>query len=83
MILGALGNGALAIYDTVQDPQSAVVNVLGALFGLGGLAKVPRTEEGLSDLAVTWAKIKPETIQSFGKIFEDNDSRLRSVLICR
>lgn len=73
----------MAIYDTVQNPEAAIVNVLGMVLGVGGLLKVSRTEKGLSDLAAIRATIKPSTITNFGKLFHDNDAHLQNILKCR
>lgn len=80
MILGELGNGAQAIYDTVHDPQASIVELLGALFGLGGLSKIARDEKSLGELALKRATIKADTIKNFGKLFQDNDVHLQGIL---
>nr|OQO24051.1 hypothetical protein B0A51_05021 [Rachicladosporium sp. CCFEE 5018] len=50
-IAGEVGNAALGVYDTVNDPSSAVVNILGMLVGVGAIAKVSRDGKGIGDVA--------------------------------
>lgn len=33
-----LGNGVMAVYDTAGDPNSAVLNILGMLLGVGSIS---------------------------------------------
>ncbi|EPS35046.1 putative alpha-1,3-glucanase [Penicillium oxalicum 114-2] len=79
-IAGELANGALAIYDTVQNPSSAVVNILGMLFGVGSITKVSRDGQGLASVAKLRREMKPEEIASLGGIFKSNDDKLRSIM---
>lgn len=84
-IAGELGNAALATYDTVKNPESAVVNMLGMLFGVGSIAKVSRDAKGLNQVA-SWRKgMKAGEITSLGKIFENGDSMVQSILgkVCK
>ncbi|KAJ6032219.1 glycoside hydrolase [Penicillium herquei] len=82
-VAGELANGALAVYDTVSDPSSAVTNIIGMLFGVGNIAKVTRDGEGLASVAKLRAAMKESEIESFGTIFTTNDSKLQSILkIC-
>jgi chitinase len=84
-IAGELANAALATYDTVKDPASAVVNMLGMLFGVGSIAKASRNAKGLSEVA-NWRKgMKAGEITSLGKIFENGDSMVQSILgkVCK
>ncbi|MCJ1310400.1 hypothetical protein MMC25_004064 [Agyrium rufum] len=46
-VAGELGNAALAIYDTVEDPKSAVVNILGMLLGVGAITNAARDGVGI------------------------------------
>ncbi|KAL3462744.1 glycoside hydrolase superfamily [Aspergillus heterothallicus] len=84
-VAGELANAALATYDTVQDPASAVVNMLGLLFGVGSIAKASRNAKGLSEVA-NWRKgMKAGEITSLGKIFENGDTMVQSILgkVCK
>ncbi|KAI0191619.1 hypothetical protein F4808DRAFT_476023 [Astrocystis sublimbata] len=84
-IAGELGNAALATYDTVNDPASAVVNILGGLFGVGGIVKASRDAKGIASIA-KWRKgMKASEISSLGKIFQDGDTKIQSLLgkVCK
>lgn len=83
-IAGEVGNGALTIYDTVEDPSSAVVNVLGMLVGVGAIAKVTRDGEGLSSVAKIRKSMTSDDVSSLGTLFKANDDKLQSILkVCR
>lgn len=79
-LAGELGNGALAIYDTVEDPSSAVVNILGMLIGVGSIAKVSRDGEGISSIAKIRKGMKADEISTLGNIFKGNDDKLQSIM---
>jgi chitinase len=78
-IVGEAGNAALGIYDSVKNPESAFVNVLGMMFGVGSIAKAARTGEGLGAVAKIRQGMSADTVASFGKIFKENDSKLASI----
>lgn len=59
-IAGELGNAAVDIYDTVQDPSSAVVNILGLLLGVGGIAKTIREGEDIAKVAKLSRGMSPD-----------------------
>ncbi|GAB7357175.1 hypothetical protein MBLNU459_g8166t1 [Dothideomycetes sp. NU459] len=83
-IAGELGNAALAIYDTVQDPKSAVVNILGMLIGVGSIAKVARTGEGLGDVAKLRRGMTATDVAGLGAIFKNSDDKLQNLVkVCR
>jgi len=83
-ITGELGNAALAIYDTVQDPSSAVVNILGMLMGVGSIAKVSRDGEGIGAAAVLRRGMSSDQVASLGSIFKANDDKLQGIMnVCR
>lgn len=79
-IAGELGNGVLAIYDTVKDPSSAVVNILGMLFGVGSLTKISRDGTGLARIARLRQGMKSDEIASLGSIFKANDDKLQTIM---
>ncbi|KAJ5765052.1 glycoside hydrolase [Penicillium odoratum] len=82
-VAGELANGALAVYQTVDDPSSAVSNIIGMLFGIGSIAKVSRDGKGIASIAKLRASMKDSEIESFGTIFTTNDDKLQSILkIC-
>lgn len=80
-IAGELANAALATYDTVKDPGSAVINMLGMVFGLGSIAKVARDGPGLAQVAKWRRGMSAAEITSLGKIFKDGDDLVQSVLV--
>ncbi|KAH9903612.1 hypothetical protein F4778DRAFT_91579 [Xylariomycetidae sp. FL2044] len=85
-IAGELGNAALAMtYDSINDPSSAVINILGSLFGVGNIARAARGAKGLSDVA-QWRKgMSSADISVMGKHFADGDSKVQSILgkVCK
>jgi chitinase len=83
-IAGEVGNAALGIYDTVDDPKSAIVNILGMLLGVGAIAKVSRDGKGVGDVANVRRGMSADSVSSLGRIFKSNDDTLQSVLnVCR
>jgi chitinase len=83
-IAGEVGNAAFTIYDTVENPDNAVFNILGMLLGVGAIAKVERTGKGLGDVARIRHGLDSADIANLGSIFKDNDDKLQSFLrVCR
>jgi predicted GNAT family acetyltransferase len=82
-VAGEVANGALAVHETVEDPSSAVSNIIGMLFGVGNIAKVARDGKGLASIAKARAAMDSSEVASFGSIFTKHDAKLQSVLkIC-
>ncbi|KAL4804670.1 glycoside hydrolase superfamily [Aspergillus unguis] len=79
-IAGELGNGVLATYDTVKNPESAVVNMLGLLVGAGTFSKVSRDGTGLGTVAKYRKGMKASEIASLGTIFKNGDSKVQNIL---
>jgi chitinase len=74
----------MGIYDTVDDPKSAVVNVLGMLLGVGAIAKASRDGKGLNDVAKVRRGMTADAVGSLGRIFKDNDDTLQGIMkVCR
>ncbi|KAJ9624398.1 Glucan endo-1,3-alpha-glucosidase agn1 [Taxawa tesnikishii (nom. ined.)] len=83
-IAGELGNAALAIYDTVQDPEAAVVNILGMLIGVGSIAKVARTGKGIGDVAKLRRGMTATDVAGLGSVFKNSDDKLQNIVkVCR
>ncbi|CAD0113390.1 unnamed protein product [Aureobasidium uvarum] len=83
-IAGELGNAALGIYDTVEDPSSAVVNVLGMLLGVGAIAKASRDGKGISGVASARKGMSADSISSLGSVFKNQDDKLQSIMkVCK
>lgn len=83
-VAGEAANTGLAIYDTVKNPESAIMNVVGSVLGVGAIAKAERSGKGLASVAETRAGIKASEIASMGDIFKANDNTLQSLMkVCR
>lgn len=83
-VAGEAANAGLAIYDTVQDPKSAIVNVIGAALGVGAIAKAERTGSGLKATAKLRTEMKASEVASLGKLFQANDNTLQNLMkVCR
>lgn len=82
--MGELGDAALAVYDTVQDPKSAIVNVMGMLVGAGAIARASRDGKGIRDVASIRSGMKPNEVAGLGDIFKRNDDRLQGIInLCK
>ena len=83
-IAGEVGNAALGIYDTVEDPKSAIVNILGMLVGAGAIAKVSRDGKGLGDVAKLRRGMSADDVAGLGNIFKSQDDKLQNIMkVCR
>ncbi|KAJ5100662.1 glycoside hydrolase [Penicillium angulare] len=83
-VAGEAANAGLAIYDTVKNPESAIMNVIGSALGIGAIAKAERSGKGLASVAETRAGMKASEIASIGDIFKANDDTLQSLMkVCR
>lgn len=84
-VAGELGNAAFATYETVKDPASAIVNILGMLFGVGQIAKAERGAKGLRDVAQYRKGMAAGEISSLGRFFADGDSKVQTLLgkVCK
>ncbi|KAI9371712.1 hypothetical protein BJX61DRAFT_12353 [Aspergillus egyptiacus] len=84
-IAGELGNAALATYDTVSDPSSAIINMVGMLFGAGSITKASRDAKGLAKVA-GWRKgMNAAEVASLGRMFKDGDELVQGILgkVCK
>lgn len=79
-IAGEVGNAALGIYDTVNNPKSAVVNIFGLLLGVGAIAKVTRDGTGIAKVAKVRNEMKAADIAGLGSIVKSHDDKLQSIL---
>ena len=83
-IAGEVGNGALSIYDTVENPGSAVINILGMLVGVSSIAKTTRDAPGLTKVATLAKSMSPDMIRSFGPVFKGGFDDLQTTMkFCR
>ena len=79
-IVGEIGQGALGIYDTVNNPESAIINIFGMLIGVGAITKVPRDAPGLTEVATLARSISPDMAANFGAIFKHNFDDLQTTM---
>ncbi|KAJ5263319.1 hypothetical protein N7478_010924 [Penicillium angulare] len=73
-------NTGLALYDTVQDPKSALINVIGSALRVGSITKAELSSKGLSDVAKIRAQMKASDIANMGDLFKADDDTLQSIL---
>lgn len=78
-IAGELGNAAFDIYQTVDDPSSAIVNILGSLIGVGSIAKLSRDGKGIGDIAKLRRGMKDDAVKSMGAIFKNQNDKIGSL----
>lgn len=83
-VAGEAANTGLAIYDTVQDPKSAIINVIGSALGVGSITKAVRSGEGLKATAKLRTEMKASEVSGLGALFKSNDDTLQRILkVCR
>ncbi|KAK6004282.1 hypothetical protein QM012_009132 [Aureobasidium pullulans] len=83
-IAGEVSNAAFTIWDTVENPDNAVFNILGMLLGVGAIVKVERTGKGMGDVAHVRRGMTATDVANLGSIFKNNDDKLQSFLrVCR
>ena len=83
--VGEVANAAFAIYGMVDDPNSAVMGLLGMMFGLGSIGKVGRTPQGFRDMAAKRADLRTGGgVSKIGGMFQKRDDTLQSIIkLCR
>jgi len=68
----------------VQDPKAAVVNILGMLIGVGSIAKVARTREGIGGVAKLRREMTAADVAGLGSVFKNSDDKLQNIIkVCR
>ncbi|OJJ96909.1 hypothetical protein ASPACDRAFT_1859003 [Aspergillus aculeatus ATCC 16872] len=83
-IAGEIGNAALGIYDTVDDPSSAVVNIIGMLLDVRAIAKVSRDGQGIASVAKLRRAMTSDEVAAMGSIFKANDDNLQAIMkVCK
>lgn len=71
-VVGELENDVLSIFDTVKDPSSAVVNILGMLMCVVSITKVARNGEEIG------------SVSKLRNMIEDNNDKLQKIIkACR
>ncbi|RYP70495.1 hypothetical protein DL771_005432 [Monosporascus sp. 5C6A] len=85
LIAGETANLAFGIYGMVDDPESALMGVLGMMFGLGGITKVGRNPKGFKDMAAKRADLRTSGgISKIGGNFQARDDILQDIVkFCR
>ncbi|KAI1852620.1 hypothetical protein JX266_002161 [Neoarthrinium moseri] len=85
LIAGETANLAFGIYGMVDDPDSALMGVLGMMFGLGGITKVGRNPKGFKDMAAKRANLRTSGgVSKIGGNFQKWDDALQDIVqACR
>ncbi|KAK4247528.1 hypothetical protein C7999DRAFT_14472 [Corynascus novoguineensis] len=85
LIAGETANLAFGIYGMVDDPDSALMGVLGMMFGLGGVTRVGRTPKGFKDMAAKRAGLRTDGgVSKIGGNFQKRDDMLQDIVnFCR
>ncbi|PYH47158.1 uncharacterized protein BP01DRAFT_381001 [Aspergillus saccharolyticus JOP 1030-1] len=75
---------ALGIYDTVDDPSSAVVSIIGMLLGVDAIAKVSCDGQGIASVAKLRRAMTSDEVAAMGSIFKANDDKLQAIIkVCK
>lgn len=85
LIAGETANLAFGIYGMVDDPDSALMGVLGMMFGLGGITRVGRNPKGFRDMAAKRADLRTSGgVSKIGGNFKKRDDTLQDIVkYCR
>jgi hypothetical protein len=78
-VVGELGNAAFATYETVRDPASAMVNILGIFFSVGNIAKAERDVKAIRGVAQYHMRMVSSEILCLGRFFADRDSKVQTL----
>lgn len=79
LIIGEMGNAALAIEEIVRDANSAPFAVLGILIAAGGIrSKGPR--QGYEDAAAARKALPPSALSKFSPAFRHKDEIIQRML---
>jgi len=72
------------VYDTINDPSSAVVNILGMLVGVGAITRTTRNGPGIASAANLRRGMTSDNVASLGTIFKAQDDKLQSIMkVCK
>ncbi|KAJ5256934.1 Glycoside hydrolase superfamily [Penicillium angulare] len=71
-LAGDVGNAAFGVYGVVEDPQSAIFGVFGALIGVRG-------ERGFSDAAESRRGMSEKEKSALGKYFQERTDQVDAV----
>ena len=81
LIAGEVANAAFAIYGMVDDPNSAIMGLMGMMVGLGSIAKVGRTPSGFKSMAAKRADLRTNGgVSKIGGMFQKRDDTLQSII---
>jgi hypothetical protein len=85
LIAGESANLAFSIYGMVDDPDSAIMSVVGMMFGLGGVTRVGRNPKGFRDMAAKRAGLRAsDGVSKLGGNFKKRDDALQDIVrACR
>ncbi|KAL5045986.1 hypothetical protein BDW71DRAFT_207965 [Aspergillus fruticulosus] len=79
-IAGEVANTAFGIYEMVEDPDSALMSVMGMLFGAGGVAAAARDGAGMAKMANARRGLTAADIEKLGAVFVKRDKVLQSIV---
>lgn len=85
LIAGETANLAFGIYGMVDDPESALMGVIGMMFGLGGVTRVGRSPKDFKDMAAKRADLRTSGgVSKIGGSFKKRDDKLQDIVkACR
>lgn len=85
LIAGESANLAFGIYTMVDDPDSAIMGVVGMMFGLGGFTRVGRNPKGFRNMAEKRAGLRAsDGVSKIGGNFKKRDDALQDIVkACR
>lgn len=80
-MFGETANLAYGVYTIVDDPSSALMGVMGLLFGIGGLGKVAKDSRGFRDMAMRRAELRSGgSVAKLGAGFKARDDMLQKIV---
>lgn len=80
MIAGEVANGALAMYDLIENPDSALLNLMGMLLGVGGMTAVKRDGINVNQMASLRRELTDgQKLTGLGAVFKRNDDALQGI----
>ncbi len=83
-IAGEVANTGFAIFDTVNDPSSAFMNLVGSIMGIRGVVKEARDAEGFAKMSKDARGLRAGDISKLGKSFKQKDDLLQSIVsVCK
>lgn len=79
-IAGETANAAFSIYTIVEDPDSALLSLMGMLVGAGGVTAAFRDVASFTKMAKVRKSMTAGEAAQFGDLFRKNDDLLQSII---